>query len=324
VVAAGVHIVPLMPSRDVVDLVVEAERLGYDYCMVADEGFHPDIYACLGAAACKTEHIKLGVMTNGYTRHPAVTAAALATVNDLSGGRVVATILAGGSMVLGPMAIERRRPFRVVADTITVLERLWSGEVVSWRGEHCSLDGAQLGMGAQDIPIWVAGRGPLVLGLAGEVADGVICTVKPDVGAAREIVEDSARRASRPAPRTTYLGRICYTAELLEGQRRTLSYVLMDSPSRVLSSLGLDDDSIAIVEQAALVNDPSRVDPLVTDELLRRYQISGTPKECATEVSTMAAEHGLHAVLIDALSMDLDENLSVIANSLPIIKGTTA
>ena len=42
-VAAGVHIVPLMPSPDVVALVVEAEQLGYDYCMVADEGVHPDI-----------------------------------------------------------------------------------------------------------------------------------------------------------------------------------------------------------------------------------------------------------------------------------------
>ena len=141
------------------------------------------------------------------------------------------------------------------------------------------------------------------------------------VGAALELVEESARQAGRPAPRPMYLGRICYTAELLEGQRRTLSYVLMDSPRRVLRSLGLDDD-IEIVEHAARTNDPGRVDPLVTDELLRRYQIAGTPKECAAEVVRMAAEHDLHAVLIDALSMNLDENLSVIGNSLPIIKGT--
>ena len=46
-VAAGVHIVPLMPSPDVIALVVEAERLGYDYCMVADEGVHPDILSLI-------------------------------------------------------------------------------------------------------------------------------------------------------------------------------------------------------------------------------------------------------------------------------------
>ena len=144
----------------------------------------------------------------------------------------------------------------------------------------------------------------------------------PDVGAAIELAERSAKRAGRPAPRPMYLGRICYTAELLEGQRRTLSYVLMDSPRRVLRSLGLDEDHIVIVEQAARTNNPGHVDPLVTEELLHRYQITGTPKECEAEVARMVTAHNLHAVLIDALSMDLDENLSVISNSLPIIKGT--
>ena len=79
-----------------------------------------------------------------------------------------------------------------------------------------------------------------------------------------------------------YLGRICYTPELLEGQRRTLSFVLMDSPPRVLKSLGLSDDEVDVVVDAALTGDSARVDPLVSDTLLRRYQIAGTPEECAS------------------------------------------
>ena len=39
-------------------------------------------------------------------------------------------------------------------------------------------------------------------------------------------------------------------------------------------------------------------------------------------MAQLTAEHGLHAVLIDALSPDLDENLSIIENSLPIIRGS--
>jgi 5,10-methylenetetrahydromethanopterin reductase len=321
-IAAGVHIVPLMPAADVIAVAVEAERLGYDYCMVADEGVHPDIYACLGAIARETTTIRLGVMTNGYTRHPAVTAAALATINELSDGRVIAGMLAGGSMVLGPMAIERKRPFRVLADTIAAATQLWSGEEITWQGEHCSLDHAKLGRGVQDIPVWIAGRGPLVLGLAGREADGVILTVKPDLGAAIEVLEQSAHNAGRVTPKRMYLGRICYTPELLEGQRATLSFVLMDSPPRVLKSLGLDEAAIATVAHAARSNDPTMVDPLVTEALLRRYQISGTPEECANEVATLASEHDLHAVLIDALSPNLKTNFAIIRDSLPIIKGT--
>ena len=320
-VAAGVHIVPLMSSSDVIAVALEAECLGYDYCMVADEGFHPDIYACLGVIARETERITLGVMTNGYTRHPAVTATALATINELSGGRVVATMLAGGSMVLAPMGIERRRPYRVIADSVDVMRRLWSGEVVSWEGETFKLENAQLGMGAQDIPIWIASRGPMLLGLAGRELDGVILTVKPDLGQALPIVARAAAESGRDVPRPMYLGRICYTPELLEGQRRTLSYVLMDSPRRVLESLSLTETEADTVEQAARTNNPGLVDPLISDDLLHRYQVAGTPQECAAEVAAMAQEHGLHAVLIYALSSDLEENLAVQRESLPLITG---
>ena len=320
-VSAGVHIVPLMPAEHVITVAVEAERLGYDYCLVADEGFHPDVYACLGAIARATERITLGVLTNGYTRHPAVTASAAATVNELSGGRLVVTLLAGGSMVLGPMGIERARPARVVADSLRVLRMLWSGQEVSWRGETCALDRARLGMGAQSIPVWIASRGPRLLELAGQQADGVVLTVKPDLPAALTLVEEAAAVSGRPDPQRFYLGRICYTPELLEGQRRTLSFVLMDSPRRVLESLGLSPDQIGVVEHAAASNRPEHVDELVTGELLRRYQVAGTPDECRAEVERLARDHSLSGVLIDALSSDLDENLAVLVDSLPIIAG---
>ena len=320
-VAAGVHIVPLMPADDVISVAVEAERLGYEYCLVADEGFHPDVYACLGAIARATDRITLGVLTNGYTRHPAVTAAAAATVNELSGGRLVVTLLAGGSMVLSPMGIERTRPARVVADSVQALKKLWSGDEVSWRGQTCSLDRARLGMGPQSIPIWIASRGPRLLELAGQQADGVILTVKPDLGAALSLVEKAAAVADRAEPSRFYLGRICYTPELLEGQRRTLSFVLMDSPRRVLESLGLTSDEIAVIERAAQTNQPELVDELVTGDLLGRYQVAGTSDECRAEVEELAREHSLSGVLIDALSEDLDENLAVLADSLPLIHG---
>lgn len=320
-IRSGVHIVPLMPAADVVTVAIEAERIGYDYCLVADEGFHPDIYATLAVIARETERIGIGAMTNGYTRHPAVTAAALATVNELSGGRALVTMLAGGSMVLSPMGIARTRPFAVVSDAIDVMRQLWTGEAVTWTGTTASLDSARLGLGPQSIPIWMASRGPKLLGLAGRSADGAVITVKPDLGAALEIVDAGARQAGRESPTRVYLGRICYTPEMLEGQRRTLSYVLMDSPRRVLSSLGFDDGQAGVVEQAAATNRPDLVDELVSDELLRRYQVAGTPAECSAELTLLAERHRLDVVLTDVLAADLDENVRLIHETHPIITG---
>jgi len=96
----------------------------------------------------------------------------------------------------------------------------------------------------------------------------------------------------------------------------------MDSPPRVLRSLDLDEAEIATVELGARTNDPGLVDPLVTHELLRRYQIAGSAEECASEVARMAVAHDLRTVLIDALSTNFDDNVAVLKNSLPIIQGT--
>lgn len=320
-VAAGVHIVPLMRAANVVALAAEAERIGYDYCLVADEGLHPDVYVTLGAIVRETERIVVGVMTNGYTRHPGVTANALATLDQLAPGRVVATVLAGGSMVLGPLAIKRERPFRVMADTVDTMRALWAGETVSRGGVVGSLADAALDSAPHDIPIWIAGRGPRVLGLAGREADGVVLTVKPDLASALEIV-DAQPRTTPGHPKHMYLGRICYTPEMLEAQRRTLPYVLMDSPPRTLEALGLDPGQIAAIQRAAANHDAALVQHLADDELLRRYQVAGTRAECTAEVARLAADHRLHAVHIDALSADLDENREIIETTLPIIKGT--
>ena len=103
----GLQIVPTMPVDELLDTVRLAEELGYDYCMVADEGLMHDVYAVLGAAAQTTSTIRLGVVTNPYTRHPAVTAAGVATINELSGGRAFITLVAGGTMVLEPLGLQR-------------------------------------------------------------------------------------------------------------------------------------------------------------------------------------------------------------------------
>lgn len=310
----GLHIVPLMSADEVIEIAVEAERIGYDYCLVADEGFHPDIYACLGAIARATSRIKIGPVTNGYTRHPAVSAAALATVNELSNGRAFVTLVAGGSMVLDPMGINRERPYRVVRDTLEIMRALWSGETVSFEGDSHSLTNAQLSAGAQEIPIWISSRGPLLLKLAGREADGLLLTVKPDLEAAFALT-DSVER-SRDKPERIYVGRICYTPEMFDEQRSTMPYILKDSPERVLRSLDFDDAQIARITST---KDASLLDDLIDNELLGKYQINGSPQECSEQISALASEQQLGIMMVDVLSQDLEENFELLATTHKII-----
>ncbi len=327
-IALGLQIVPTMGSAELIDTIVAAEELGYSYCMVADEGLMLDVYAVLGAAAQATSTIGLGAVTNPYTRHPAATAAALATVDEMSGGRAFVTLVAGGTMVLHPMGLQRSAPLALMADAITALRLLWRGEPVTWQGRRLSLEGAQLTTGTHSIPIWVAARGEKMLELAGTHADGLMLMVKSDLGDAFGIAEQARQAAGtlagdgRAAPlMRAYLDRLAYRPEMIEEAKHLYGYAIMDSPPRILRNLGLDDDEIAGLKNAFAQGGPEAVGQLVTDELVASYQIAGTPAECRHQLEHLIGAHHLDAFFVNIISPGPAANRDLLAEVVNIAAG---
>ena len=298
----GLQIVPTMPVDELLDTVRLAEELGYDYCMVADEGLMHDVYAVLGAAAQTTSTIRLGVVTNPYTRHPAVTAAGVATINELSGGRAFITLVAGGTMVLEPLGLQRSAPAAVMADTIAILRQLWTGEPVTWEGRHHRLRDARLSTGPHDIPIWVAARGERLLALAGKEADGIVLMVKSDLGDALETVNLGG------SPTRIYLDRLAYTPQMIEEAKELYGYALMDSPRRMLENLGIDDTTIESLRQAMSAGGPTSVAPLITDEMVAAFQIAGSPDQCREDLANLIGAHDFDVFVINVISPGIDTN----------------
>ena len=319
-VSLGLQIVPTMGSAELIDTIVTAEELGYSYCMVADEGLMLDVYAVLGAAARSTSTIRLGAVTNPYTRHPAATAAAIATVDEMSGGRAFVTLVAGGTMVLHPMGLERSAPLAMMTDTISVLRRLWSGEPVTWQGGRLSLEGAQLTTGTHSIPIWVAARGSRMLAVAGTHADGLVLMVKSDLSDAFGLAEQARTEASTPLTRV-YLDRLAYKPEMIEEAKHLYGYAIMDSPPRILKNLGLNETEIAGLKQAFAAGGPEAVGQLVTDELVAEYQIAGTPAECRRQLRDLIGAHHLDAFFVNIIAPGPAANRDLLTEVVSIAQG---
>ena len=315
----GLQIIPTMPVQEVLDTIRVAEELGYQYCVMADEGFMPDVYVTLGIAARETSTIKLGPVTNGYTRHPAVTATAAATLNEVSGGRALVNLVAGGSMVLRPMAIPRETPLTVIRETIDILQRLWGGEQVSYQGKRYQLDSAQIALGFHEIPIWLSVRGPKLLELSGKQAEAVVLMGKSDLGPALEIVEQgSAQTGNRP--KRIYLARIAYTPEMLAAAAKVYTYIVMDSPPRMLRGLGLTDEQIENIQTAVKSGGPDAAAKFVTPEMIKRYQIAGTPEECSATLQAQIVEHQLDMFLLDIMSPGLEANTRLMRDMAKIVQ----
>ncbi|CAN7253238.1 LLM class flavin-dependent oxidoreductase [Phenylobacterium sp. LjRoot219] len=171
---------------------VEAE--GWDGQVFMDsQSLSHDPYALMGAWAMVTERIKLATgVTNSLTRHPAVTAAAIATVHDLSGGRAVLGIGRGDSALAYLGFAPARLPGFERA--LTDLQALLGGDEVSFGastpgGDAPALETLSLGdrpaaarlkwlsETLPKVPLDVAATGPKVIEMAARIAEQVTFSV---------------------------------------------------------------------------------------------------------------------------------------------------
>jgi len=315
----GLQIVPTMPIDELVETAKIAEDIGYDYCMVADEGLMSDVYVALGAIARSTQSMRLGAVTNGYTRHPAVTAAALATVNELSGGRAFVTLVAGGTMVLDPMGIERRTPLVIMDESIEIMRALWTGRSVTWQGHRFCLESAQLSAGPQDIPIWMAVKGERLLRLAGEKADGVVLMARADLADALEQVDLAGNNPTR-----AYLDRLAFTPQMVEEAKELYAYAIMDSPQRMLENLGIDHGAAERMREAFESGGPTAVAPLVTEDMVAAVQIVGSPEYCQVALADLIKVHQFDVFLINIISPGLEANRELLSDVTQMIRPKAA
>ncbi len=171
-------------TRETVDFVLEAEKLGLDVCWVA-EAWGADAPSALGYLAARTGRIRLGsgIIQLG-TRTPVAIAQAALTLADLSGGRFALGLGASGPQVVeGLHGVPFAKPLTRMRETVEIIRQVFAGEKVSFSGKafEIPLPGEARPMRLStapnpDIPIYLATLSPKLLELTGEVADGWLGT----------------------------------------------------------------------------------------------------------------------------------------------------
>jgi probable F420-dependent oxidoreductase len=166
----GVTFMTDPPASETVARTVLAEQNGFSHAWMWDSHvLWQDVYPIFALMAARTERIHLGTcVTNPVTRDPTVTASAMATLNEISGGRMEMGIGRGDSAqrVLG------RGPVTVahLEQACRVIRNLAEGRSVDFGGTEVQLKWSE----GHRLPVWVAAYGPKALHCAGRVADGVI------------------------------------------------------------------------------------------------------------------------------------------------------
>ena len=169
-----------------VEGIVRAERAGFDTAWVGDhfafwfpEVAYPEPWSTLAAAAVNTNTIRLGPgVTDPFRRSPTLIAQSSATLDVLSGGRGFLGIGAGEPMNLLPYGIEYSSPAHRVKETVKLVREFWSSSwlhTVTYSGRFNKLKDAFIQIHpvkGKSMPIYIAGSGPIMRRVAGELGDG--------------------------------------------------------------------------------------------------------------------------------------------------------
>jgi alkanesulfonate monooxygenase SsuD/methylene tetrahydromethanopterin reductase-like flavin-dependent oxidoreductase (luciferase family) len=178
----GLHIVShrTLGNRDIVACIALADNLGYDGVTLNEDVGH-DAFALLSVAATRTRRVLLGTaITNVYVRTALQVAMGAVTLDDLSDGRAQLGLSVGhhpwNDLYHG---VGMDAPLARLREYVAYIRKAVTGEQFDHQGSiytgiRARLD--QVPVSAR-IPIHIAGEGPRILALAGEIADGAILNI---------------------------------------------------------------------------------------------------------------------------------------------------
>jgi 5,10-methylenetetrahydromethanopterin reductase len=331
----------MYPPAQLERIVRQCEDLGYRAFRYGNEKYFRDPWIGLTLAAQASSRLRLSTfIQDPYTLHPALTAVAIATLDELSGGRAELVLGAGGGGG-GALGYQRLRPARAIRETIDVVRGMLRGERVDYAGEVVRFGGGRLNFPARpDIPIVVATRGNLVLRIAGEHADGVmIATYATPIGVEHALaqVDQGLARAGRTRADISINSRV---DAWVDRDPRVAQAALRPMIAGFLTTSYPDKNFVHVVGQeispaldavlAKKDRDHSWANAhLVSDELLAQFCWAGTPEQVAEQIAAVV-RLGITDVTVvlhpphDAPPSDVEEVIRSFAEDVrPMVEAAT-
>jgi alkanesulfonate monooxygenase SsuD/methylene tetrahydromethanopterin reductase-like flavin-dependent oxidoreductase (luciferase family) len=155
-----------------------ADQAGLHSAWLSEDPDGWDAFTVLGAAALRTERIRLGTgVTNPYLRHPVLLAMSVATLDRLSGGRAFLGLGRGQlEWYRHGLGIETGRPLAALEETMVLLRQWWRLPHRASVEGHFHVNEWRLALAPIQpfVPIYLAALGPRALRLAAQKADGVL------------------------------------------------------------------------------------------------------------------------------------------------------
>ena len=308
--------------HEAVSRAQRAEALGFEALFLADSQMNNvDPYQALALCAVKTKYIRLGTaVTNMVYRDPTITANSFATLNEISQGRAIIGMGTGDGPVysLGRTATKLadfEKGLRLMRDL------LHDRGIDVPAGDERVGGNVRLRAGKRPVPLYISAEGPKALRLVGRICDGVILGTGLDQQVtdwARRQISGGAKESGRtldeidlmPAGMIAVhedgnIARQKVRARMANRAHHNFRFTMETVPEGEAAGVQRFMDNFDISKPIE-----ERINPeLVTDYLLERFTIAGTPAECIAKVKRLEAD-GIKRILLTPPNAIYDEVLN--------------
>jgi 5,10-methylenetetrahydromethanopterin reductase len=321
----GVGVSNCRGVEDLVAGVQLAEELGAEIAFIAEDIGCRDAFELCALSALRTSKIRISTgVVNPYTRSPVSLAMAAATLDEISQGR--ATLGLGSSsaaLIERQSGIQRQKPVVTMREAAEVIRRLLGGETVSYQGNAFQIFEAKLQVKPiQDkVPIVFAAMGPLMLRLAGNLADGVLL----NVGASTEYVRWAVSEVERGAKIANRDSAEVPVAAWLS------AYITEDYESGLQRAREWLSTMLSIPEQGELVLEHSGIDVGMLEAIRRHvqgYPHAGDRRAAADYVPPDVAKRlalvGTKALVLKRIEEYRQAGVSIPVLGLPALRALSA
>ncbi len=190
------------PVQEILDLAPQIEAAGFDTFWKGESNSTDPLVLITGVAA-RTKTLNVGTaIYHIYGRSPVTMGVQCATLQDQSDGRLLLGLGTANKTIAAWHGSVHERPLRAIREYVDIVRKTAAGERVEYEGEMYTT-GKRFSLSWKpshpELPIFLAGLGPMMTRLVGRISDGVFInmaipdTIKEIAGRVRAGAEEEGR-----------------------------------------------------------------------------------------------------------------------------------
>jgi 5,10-methylenetetrahydromethanopterin reductase len=303
---------PDYPLTDSIEMIKTADELGFHACYSVDETWHKDLWVLFAAAADKTERIRFGPnVTHVFLREPTLICQQLATLDELTGGRMECVVSTGnfGLMQQYHLDWENRKPLSRLREAIHVMRTFLDDGKIDFQGDFFQYTGLFTAARPvqERIPLLMGGmKGPRSFIASGEIADGMHHALSYSREAYDYVVENVQKGADKAGRSldgfdigawvVTVVGEDSAAAK--RAARILVAFYISSMPPEQLRRHGIEPEEVAPVVEALGAGDVKGAIERFSPELADKLSVAGTPEECVEKIKRDIAPAGVNHMIL--------------------------